>query len=249
MKTLLITICLFIIAAACNKSNIPDVSSEGLVLDKVIKTTILNSVEVSETINYDYDALGRLIGEGGKRYTRDDKGRIINILLPHNGSNRTNIDVFYNGSTGTVAYTLCRFNISSADSSVYERDSQGRVIKIVSYYKNGNTASVDYFFKLGYDANGNLKFLEQYAVSGDSIFFCGAIYYKIYDDKINPAYSDDEVRIFYSSELFLNAAKSNVIASNLSFSKSHTYRSDGRPASCKVYENGAAVCRLEYFYK
>ena len=218
-------------------------------LVKVIKTTILNSIEVSETINYNYDGSGRLIGEGGKRYTRDDKGRITNIVIPPNGSNRTDIDVFYTGDAGDVAYTVCKLSGGSVDSSVYERDNQGRVIKIVSYYKTGNTAFVDYFFKLGYDANGNLKFLEQYAVSGDAILFCGAIYYKVYDDKINPAYSDDEVRIFYSSELFLNAAKSNVIASNLNFSKSHTYRPDGRPESCKVYENGSQVYRLEYYYK
>jgi len=249
MKTLLFSICFCILAVACNKSNNIDPTNEAVALDKVVKTTIFNSIEVSETIDYVYDASGKIIAEGANKYTRDVKGRIINIQTPPDGSNRNNIDVYYrNDNSGKIAYTVCRFNtVGAKDSSVYERDNNGRISKIVSHSDERGT--IDYFFKLSYDINGNLRLLEKYGVDRTVTVYCGGFYYSLYDDRVNPAYSDDEARILVGSDLFLNTAKNNVISSNQNFSRSHTYRADGRPLSCKVFEGGKQVCRLEYYYK
>jgi len=248
MKTLLFAICFFILAVACNKSNNIDPPNQGVVLDKVVKTTTFSSIDVSETIDYVYDASGKIIAEGGIRYTRDAKGRIINIKTPPDGSNRTNKDVFYrDDNSSKIAYTICRVQGSSFDSCVYERDNNGRIARIVSYYTT--SPGFDHFFKLSYDANGNLKFLEKYSFNGSVIVYCGGLYYEAYDDRLNPAYSDDEARIVVGSDKFLNTAKNNFIASVHGFAKSHTYRADGRPLSCKVFEGSTQVCRLEYYYK
>jgi hypothetical protein len=209
------------------------------------------SVTTSESIEYKYDAAGKIISEGGKKYIRDASGRIIKVLLLPNGTNRTDINVFYNSSS-KVAYTLCKLaGIPSAvDSTVYARDNTGRLIQIASYFSNGDGVFIkDIFYKLFYDGNQNLARIEKYSYSGEAIIFCGGFSYTVYDNKINPAYSDDEVRMFYGSELFLNTSKNNVIASNGNYSKSHTYRADGRPLSSKVFDGGTEVCRIDYHYR
>ena len=118
---------------------------------------------------------------------------------------------------------------------------------IVSHYTT--SSGIDYFFKLSYDANGNLKLFEKYGVNGNITVYCGGLYYEVYDDRLNPAYSDDEARIVVGSDKFLNTAKNNFISSVHGFAKSHTYRADGRPVSCKIYEGSKQVCRLDYYYK
>ena len=255
MKSCLFLACLLAVAISCNKSdsNLETNDDDGSVLDKITKTTIYGSTTTSENIEYKYDGAGKIISEGGKKYVRDVKGRIIKVLLLPNGTNRTDINVFYrDNSSLKVAYTLTKLsgNPSAIDSTVYERDNIGRVIKIASYYSDqGGTYLKDVFYKLFYDENQNLARFEKFNYSGEAIVYCGGFSYTVYDNKINPAYSDDEVRMFYGSELFLNSSKNNVIASNGNYSKSHTYRADGRPLSSKVFDGGRAVCRIDYYYK
>ena len=101
-----------------------------------------------------------------------------------------------------------------------------------------------------YDGNNNLSQIARYSVVVDVSILCEVLSYKEYDNKINPAYSDDEVRILISSESFLNTAKNNVISASEKYLKSHTYRNDGRPLSCKVFDGGTTEgYRLDYYYK
>lgn len=244
-----------VVTMSCNKSggDLEGHNNEGIILDKIIKTTIYTSTTRSESLEYKYDVSGKIISEGNKKYTRDAKGRIVNILLLPNGTNRTDINVFYtDNSSLKVDYTLCNLaGIPSAvDSTVYDRDNTGRLIQITSYTFNGDGIFIkDIFYKLFYDENQNLARLEKYSYNGGAIIYCGRFSYTVYDNKINPAYSDDEVRMFYGSELFLNTSKNNVIASNGNYSKSHTYRADGKPLSSKVFEGGTEVCRIDYYYR
>lgn len=255
MKTCLFFACVLVVTISCNKSggNLESHNNEGIILDKIIKTTIYNSTTTSESIEYKHDFSGKMISEGNKKYTRDAKGRIINILFLPNETNRNDINVFYrDNSSLKVAYTLCNLaGIPSAvDSTVYERDNSGRIIQITSYVSNGDGIFIkDIFYKLFYDEYQNLARFEKYSYNGGAIIYCGRFSYTVYDNKINPAYSNDEVRMFYGSELFLNTSKNNVIASNGRYSRSHTYRADGRPLSSKVFDGGTEVCRIDYYYK
>ena len=255
MKSCLFLACLLAVTISCNKSggNLETHDADGTVLDKVTKTTIYGSTTASENIEYKYDAAGKMISEGDKKYVRDAKGRIIKVLLLPNGTNRTDINVFYtDNSSLKVAYTITNLsgNPSAVDSTVYERDNIGRIIKIASYFsEQGRIYFKDVFYKLFYDENQNLARFEKYNYSGEAIVYCGGFSYTVYDNKINPAYSEDEVRMFYGAELFLNSSKNNVIASNGNYSKSHTYRADGRPLSSKVFDGGTEVCRIAYYYK
>ena len=255
MKTCLFFACLLVVTISCNKSggNLESLNNEGIILDKIIKTTIYNSTTTSESIEFRYDVSGKITSEGDKRYIRDVKGRITKVLLSPNLTNRTDINVFYtDNSSLKVAYTLSNLsgNPSAVDSTVYERDNTGRIIKIASYFSNDGTTFIkDLFYKLFYDEKQNLARIEKYSYGGEAIVYCGGLSYTVYDNKINPAYSDDEVRMFYGSGLFLNTSKNNVIASNGNYSKSHTYRTDGRPLSSKVFEGGTEVCRIDYYYK
>jgi len=238
--------CVFFVMACKKSENIE--APSGQVLDRVVRSTIYNSMTTTETINYEYDASGRIIAEGGIKYTRDPKGRIINIQTPPDGTNRNNIDVYYiDGNSGKIAYTVARMGIPGAkDSSVYERDNNGRIARITSYY--GKTA-MDYYYTLSYDVNGNLKVFAKYSVSLGYTSYCGGYSYEVYDDHVNPSYSDDEARILPGLDALSNTGKNNVISSNHHFSKSHTYRADGKPLSCKIFDGGAEVARFEYYYK
>ncbi len=255
MKTCLFLVWLPVVTISCNKSggNLETPHNDGLILDRVVKTTIYTNVTTSEIIEYRYDVSGKIISEGNKKYIRDVKGRIIKVLLLPNGTNRNDINVFYtDNSSLKVAYTLSDLsgNPSAVDSTVYERDNTGRIIKIASYFSNDGTTFIkDLFYKLFYDEKQNLARIEKYGYSGEAIVYCGGFSYTVYDNKINPAYSDDEVRMFYGAELFLNTSKNNVIAANGNYSKSHTYRADGRPLSSKVLDGRTEVCRIDYYYK
>ena len=255
MKTWLVFSWLLVLTVSCNKSggHLDTHHNDGNILDKIIKTTIYSSAAASESIEYKYDVAGKMISEGDKKYIRDANGRIIKVLLLANATNRTDINVFYTDNTSLkVAYTLSNLsgNPSAVDSTVYDRDNTGRIVKIASYFSSDGTTFIkDLFYKLFYDERQNLARFEKYSYSGEAIIYCGGFSYTVYDDKINPAYSDDEVRMFYGSELFLNSSKNNVIAANGNYSKSHTYRADGRPLSSKVFDGGIQVGRIDYYYK
>jgi hypothetical protein len=119
-------------------------------------------------------------------------------------------------------------------------------VKITSYY--GETA-MDYYYTLSYDINGNLKVFSKYTVNLGFTSYCGGYSYEVYDDQVNPAYSDDEARMLPGLHDYSNIGRNNVISSNHHFSKSHTYRADGKPLSCKIFDGGTEVGKLEYYYK
>jgi hypothetical protein len=258
MKTTFFFACILalIISPACNKSsdNIETTNNNGKSLDKIVKTIVYRSSTVSETIRYEYDVSGKIIGEGSKQYTRDANGRIISMSVPSSGNPRTNIDVFYASNTSKlVAYTICKFisgNIFGFDSSVYLRDNHGRIEKIVNYYsQNGDPFFVDRLYKLTYNENDNLQRIERYNVYDSYMVLCEVFNYQGYDNKINPVYSDDEARLLPNADALLNTSKNNVITSLGTFSKSHIYREDGRPLSCKVYDGASEVYHFDYYYK
>jgi hypothetical protein len=251
---------LIVLLVSCKKGSQTsgnDTENSTQTLYKIVQTRFYASGPTSsETIDYEYDDAGKIIVEGAKHYYRDDKERIIKITMPPNSSNRRTIYVHYaDASSKTVAYTICHFNappntgisndsLPGHDSIVYQHEN-GRLIKMLEYFSgDGISFAADFYHTLSYDEKGNLR---QVSRIGDN---CLIIYrYNVYDDRVNPQYSDDEVRILETFWGMGNISPNNLISGNSVGSNHFEYRADGRPRSCTVSENGRDDVKITYHYK
>lgn len=262
-KTIIIT-CLITLTMACHKSEMKEPETSDQVLTKIAKTSFIGGISYSETIGFEYDNAKRIIAEGDNHYERDDKGRIIKIVMPPNNSNRRDIYVYYADATsGMVAYTRCDFKVAGGwmapdatynfydsigghDSSVYIHEN-GKVTTIQEYFSsNGITFNRSFAYTMKYDDKGNLKEMRRTGAAGN---LCNLYYYYEYDYLENPLHSNDEVRIREQYWSTGNISANNLLRGNHISGKHFEYRTDGRPRTCNVYENGQEAYRLTYYYK
>jgi len=262
MKKAVLFAIVFIIMISCKKDNViktdtKQTENSRQLLTKVVKTTNLSSdISYDDVINYEYNSAGKIITEGNKTYFRDDKQRIVRILDPGTGTNRDDINVYYsNPESNKIAYTLCILVGGEAiDSVVYLHDEYGRLIKTTSYFSyisgaNSPGAVLSHFTVFQYDEMGNIEKLNLYNVDNGKVFRCGQYHFMNYDKMINPQYAADEVRAMeFSYDGIINASKNNLTGIN-GYTKSYEYRTDGRPRSCMVKQNGTPAFKLTFEYK
>lgn len=258
-KSTLFLSCIILLIACQKQSAVSKEPAEnsGQVLSAIIKKTLFNSnLAYNEKILFEYDASGKLIMEGEKHYYRDEQGRIAHISLPPNNTNRREISVHYtDANSNMVAFTFCHFkaagnrgedSLSGYDSIVYVHDG-GRLSKMLEYFSDNGINYTHYFtYNFTYDESGNIRETSKYKTDGSA---CYIYSYDSYDDKINPLYSNDEVRML---ETFWNAGNispNNLVKGNYIADKVFDYRPDGRPRSCTVKENGVDVTSVTYQYK
>jgi hypothetical protein len=256
---------------SCKKeSSITQPENSNQLLTKVIRTGEFGGGTFS--IDYKYNSAGKLIKEGNKTYERDDQQRIVRILDPGTGSNRGDIQVYYNGyAPNEVAYTFCKMMTGDAtDSVVYLHDDHGRLIKTmsyISYFANQYIPDTTLFYEFctfSYNMDGNMAQMDDYKINYDGrVVHCGQYFFANYDRGINPLYTGDEVRmvdfscggILNSTRGVLNNSMNNFTStinnftSTGSYTKLFEYRADGKPRTCLIQENGVNLFRLVYEYK
>lgn len=272
MRTAILYATCIALLFSCKKENVsqqPEASNQQLA--KVIKRTNLDANHsYDEVINYEYNDARKIISEGNKTYVRDSKQRIIQILDKSKATNRNDIEVHYSDiDPKLVSYTFCRISSGdpATDSIVYVHDTNGRLIKTMNYihYFGGTylTDTILYYLHtvpdttflyeytlFQYDDNGNLKQLGTYSINlNGKPVLCSIYRFNDYDQMTNPQYADDEIRSMqFSFDGVINASKNNF--SNVGiYTKSYEYRTDGRPRSCEIKQNGTYAFKLTFEYK
>jgi hypothetical protein len=265
-----ITIC-FLILVACKKNSTETLKPEtsDQLLTKVTKITQLNGDNpYTEVINYSYNDAGKLISEGDKTYLRDEQQRIVEVLDANTCTNRNQVFVYYkDGHSKEVVYTLANWSgpLHGYDSVVYVHDENSRPIKTMTYihqaagdyldtinyyqYSIPDTTYLGKYTDFKYDGNGNIIRITFYSVDPKgNIVVCGEYVFEGYGRSVNPQYSDDEVRIAdYSFYGTMNTSKNNFTAIG-NLSKLYEYRTDGRPRTCAVSQNGVKAFTLRFEY-
>jgi hypothetical protein len=258
---ILITICC-VILFSCKKENtsLAPIENSNQSLTKIIKTTDFGGG--TYTVEYQFNITGKIIKEGNTVYERDKQQRIINIQdlgSVVNGifSKGSDVVVHYSDAyTDEVAYTICnQQEINATDSAVYLHED-GRLAKIMLYYvSNLKTKNIpDTTFLLGYwmfkyDEPGNLQQMDKYAIDyTGKLIHCSQSVFDHYDNKVNPLYSADEVRIWESAcHGMLNNSKNNFTSGN-GYAKTYEFRADRRPRTCLTQQNGRNVSKLIFEY-
>jgi hypothetical protein len=264
MKKYILPILAFSTLFSCKKehTNAPPLESSQQLLTKVVKTADYGGGTF--TIDYAYNNAGKLIKEGYKTYERDDQQRIVRML--NFSSANPDIQVHYSSKNpNQVDYTFCRMTASNAtDSVAYLHDANGRLIKTMryhTYFSDRDVPAIPFLGEykiLSYDANGNLIQANVYERDYEGKETpAGDYFFLNYDKGINPLCTGDEVRLtdFSCGSLFhfmygiLNSSTNNFTTTNYGYSKFFEYRTDGKPKSCLVQQNGKNVFKLIYEYK
>lgn len=246
-----------IFVSACRKEKLPPREDSSQQLKKIVKKTVFGSgVEYSETIAYEFDRDHRIITEGVKQYSRDQQGRITRISY-----NTNVIDVHYKDPLSKeVAYTLFKFqakptefstvSLNMTDSTVYEH-TNGKVSSIKLFSSSDiSPVTLTAVYHFSYDAGDNLQKVVLLSVNNNNFTVCGVRIFDQYDNKPNPLYSDDEVRLLNFGWEVTNVSSNNFLTGNSAIRKSYQYRSDGRPSSCAVSDvNGNTNVLLTYHYE
>jgi len=246
-----------IIFCGCRKESVPALPAEniGQKLVKITNTLVLSENMLStDSINFDYDDAGKIIAEGKMHYYRDAQERITRITQPLWGVDDFSSYVFYSdalsGKVSYVAYGSSRLGYT--DSVSYLHDSQGRVSKMMDYYffDDRDSFVLIAYYLLEYNEKSNLRQITRYALDGNRFILCALSQYDEYDTKVNPLYSDDEVRLLENFWGLGNVSANNVrFTEHNNFHEEYKYRDDGKPISCSITKDGKEIYRAGYFYK
>jgi len=256
MKPKILLPTLFVLFISCKKNEVvqTEVESSDQLLTKIVKHAKGNVY--TEVVNYGYNDAKKIIAEGDKQYVRDNFQRIIKILDPTTHTNRKEISVYYqDASTGIVDHTICNFQTSDPgisyrfrDSVSYIHDDNNRLIRMLSYISQNESAFfLSHYDIFTYNEKGNLTQFSKFNVNNGIPVNCGTFAFSDYDDKKNPLYSEDEVRLIEMTWDIVNISFNNFSAIN-NYSRNFLYRSDGRPRSCQVAGPGDAF-EITFYYK
>lgn len=256
-KTMVLLIFAGFMITSCHKEPAemvtPETNDQQLV--KVVKTTHFSSFNYDDVIEYRYNDAGKLIREGVTNYYRDNNQRITRILNPPNNTNRMDTYVFYADETsGKVAYTICNYEAGGnayRDSNSYIHNEEGLLVKLMNYTTSDKGIFYLYhYYELVYDTSKNLAHLKSFTVNNGLVQICGGWFdYAGYDNRINPLYSGDEVRMLENLLEVGNSSPNNFTSQNNTYSRQFTYRADGRPSSCSIIYNGNEQFTLTFYYK
>ena len=220
-------------------------------------TTLSGNVSYSEAINYEYNNAGKIIAEGNKKYLRDDKQRIVQIADLSAGTNNGGTRVYYSDADeNKITYTLCASGDDGRDSVVYLHDSNGRLVKTMDYFSyvsskySPDTTFLSRYSVFKYDGNGNIVQVDLFSIDyvNQGVAHCGQDVYSSYDKTINPLYTADEVRTAEHAYYGVINTSINNYACIGPYTKSYEYRTDGRPRSCLVKQNGVEAFKLTFKY-
>jgi hypothetical protein len=247
MKKIFFSIITIAILSSCKKENVnttKETSDQKLI--KITKTSVYGGGVIS--IAYAYNDAGKLIQEGDQVYYRDEQQRIVRIP-----TNTVDIEVHYkDDKSAQVAYTLSKLN-NTTDSVAYLHDNNGNLIRMMNYYYSSSdttlTPPLVEYKEFTYDAEGNLLQWDDYKFNGGIKSHCASFSFEYYDKKINPLYTDDEVRI---GEItwggMLNNCTNNCTHAGSSV-RVYDYRADGRPRSCVSHGSADNEYKLVFEYK
>lgn len=204
-----------------------------------------------------------LSGSGYIHYDRNSRGKIVKIETWLTNADTAFTNVFYaNEDSGKINYTLSYATHGGSkilDSSVYIYDN-GKVIKILFYSFEADTAFLGSYYTWNYDANGNILQLNSYTRNDDGSYGFNIGYDFEYDDKINPFFSHDDVRMVRS--WYISSSPNNLTKQTNHYGEppSHEddyialvyeYDADGKPyASARTGPAIApAMVQSRYYYK
>jgi hypothetical protein len=247
--------------------------------------TIDDSPQGSIITEYKYDGTKKLVAENttmtntvlGTRtssflFSRDSQGRIIKTAHKYdqpvdNILYDTVITlVFYeNASSTKIRYskTATTANgITVYDSTLYSYNTTGKVVKTQHFtYRSsdppGTVQRLINWFNWEYNAVGNLVKMEQYSdQAGNGTHSIDIAYLFEYDNKINPYYSGDDIRL--ESDWY-SASPNNVIKQTVQVSQTREqydnyisydqYDANGRPTTATHTPAFAPVINTKFFYQ
>jgi hypothetical protein len=247
--------------------------------------TFDESANGSITTEYKYDVSKKLVSERtsmtntsvGTRtsslyFYRDGLGRIIKTAHKYDQP----IDnILYDTVVTSVIYETAISNkivysktsttangITVYDSTRYAYNVDGKITRTEHFtYRQDDLPTIpprrSNYFNWQYDATGNLIKMEQYSdFSGSGVFQLEIAYLFEYDNKINPYYSGDDIRL--ESDWY-SASPNNVIKQTIQISQTREqydnlisydqYDGIGRPMTATHTPAWAPTVRTTFFYQ
>ena len=261
--------------AACRKnvqSSPPPPETAGQKLVKIVKivshTNDSLQVLYRDSVEYTYDANGRITREGAATYTRDAKGRII-LMEGVSYEDQVPLDtleVYNRDETSTqVAYKIERMRYvfldkqhTSTDSLVYYHDEKGRVQQIVWWETDDGGPWYKWNYQnYTYDVNGRLTEIIRRLVIPNQPDRTSRFYmFNTYDSLTNAIPQGDEARSDVTLWGTDNVSANNITTEKyyahgaiFNVEKAYNYRADGRPRNGTVTINGVTALKYEYYYE
>ncbi|SKA03577.1 hypothetical protein [Sediminibacterium ginsengisoli] len=249
----------------------------------LLKTETISSGGTS-TVTYDYDASDRLIKQTSyssvspviavMRFVRDNNGRIIEVksnAMPNGLSNPTmltgtdsiTIKVHYPSATSTQfdysVYTATKMGIAFTDSVVYKYTAN-QLVDITEYNDLFGPSSVVSSMTYTYDANGNVKQVQNTFTQGAGAPPTTVTYDNTFDTQKSPLILGNDGLIGGGSngqacgpnnmiKAVINIPGAGPQYQNQVSTVTYQYNNDGKPASASYSNPVLGTSTIKFYYK
>ena len=211
----------------------------------------------AQITDFTYDKAGFLIreaihGQPATLYKRDAKERLI--AMDHEGWSAYTHVHYISENSSQIAYALLsKDSVTKPDSMTFAY-LNGRVAVIKNYVPDGGTMRLEWYQTTEFDARGNITQWQWYI---NNQYNSGCDYE--YDDKINPNYQKDDLRVYYGGAYVVSP--NNVVKQNNHYPKpqdnsdyltyTYIYNAKGKPESSLLAGTtmGTQTERLVYYYQ